>query len=108
MVVQNLNSRLLCSLQEMNMVVINCHFSNWKIQKSILLQKCQDCLKILWHVDPLLRGDCKIGDCTAATARHQPATNNRGTVFSVWCVPRCYKHDNWSKIRTVHVTKLPL
>jgi hypothetical protein len=64
---------------------------------------------ILWHVDPLLGGDREIGDCAAAVARQSPANNrgmvisapfakqqlnkNRGTVFSVWSVPRCYKRE---------------
>jgi hypothetical protein len=39
--------------------------------------------KILWHVEPLLGGDCEIANCTVATARQQP-TNNRGMVFSAW------------------------
>jgi hypothetical protein len=53
-----------------------------------------------------------MGDCTAAVARQQPDSkrrivfsalfaeqrlnNNRGTMFSVQSMPRCYKHHNWS------------
>jgi hypothetical protein len=48
---------------------------------------------ILWHVDPLLGGDGEIGDCTAAVARHRPASNNKGKMFSTRSVPGCYKRD---------------
>jgi hypothetical protein len=49
----------------------------------------------LWHADPLVGGDREIGDCTAAVAR-QWSANNRGMLFSVRSVPRCYKQGRWS------------
>jgi hypothetical protein len=60
----------------------------------------------------LLGGDRDIGGCTTAVARQRPAdktgmvfsawsskkqlNGNRGRVFSVLSVPRCYKQDTWS------------
>jgi hypothetical protein len=37
--------------------------------------------EVLWHVDPLLSADHRIGHCTMAVARQRP-TNNRRMVFS--------------------------
>jgi hypothetical protein len=36
---------------------------------------------ILWHVDLLLAGDRKVGDCTAAVARRRRANYNREVMF---------------------------
>jgi hypothetical protein len=36
------------------------------------------------HLDPLLWGDCEIGDCTAAVVRQRPA-NNRNGVYCAVC-----------------------
>jgi hypothetical protein len=73
------------------------------------------------HVDPLLSGDREIGDCTAVTARQRPASrgmaflggpstkqlnSNRGTVFSVRSLPRCYKQDNWNNELVLFVRTL--
>jgi hypothetical protein len=55
-----------------------------------------DYRKILWHVDPLLVGDSEISHCTAAVARQRSTSNNKGKVFYVRSVSRCYKQDNWS------------
>jgi hypothetical protein len=43
--------------------------------------------------EQLLGGNCEIGDCTAAVARQWPTNNNRGMVFSVRSMGRCYKQD---------------
>jgi hypothetical protein len=51
---------------------------------------------ILGHVDPLLGGDRETGDCTMDVARQRPARNNRGKVFYVQSVLRCYKQDSLS------------
>jgi hypothetical protein len=68
------------------------------------------CVCTLWHADPLLRCDREIGDCTATVVRQRPTNNNRGivffalfakqqlnsnrgTVFPVLPVPKCYKQD---------------
>jgi hypothetical protein len=51
-------------------------------------------LKILWYVDSLLGGDREINYSAAVVARQRSARqhlNNRGTVFSVRSVLRCYK-----------------
>jgi hypothetical protein len=46
---------------------------------------------ILWEVDPFLGNDRKINNYTTAVSRQRPVNSNRGTVFSVWSMPRCYK-----------------
>jgi hypothetical protein len=67
---------------------------------------------ILCHVDLLLGSDRKIGDCRVACKQQRNGVNrgmvfsaqsakqqlssNRGTVFSVWSMPRYYKQGNWS------------
>jgi hypothetical protein len=68
---------------------------------------------VLWHSDPLLSGNREIRNCTAAVARQLPANDNknfvfyalytkqqlngnRGTVFAVRSLLRCYKQENWS------------
>jgi hypothetical protein len=69
---------------------------------------------ILWYVDPLLGNNREVGDGNVVVARQRPANNNskrmvfseqgpkqqlksnRGRVFSLRFVPRCYKQDNWS------------
>jgi hypothetical protein len=48
---------------------------------------------ILWHIDPLLGNDRKISNYTTTVTRHRTLNSNRGTVFSVRSVPRCYKQD---------------
>jgi hypothetical protein len=50
----------------------------------------------LWHVDSLLGSYCEIGDCTAAVARQWSENNDRGMLFYVRSVPRCYKQGRWS------------
>jgi hypothetical protein len=32
----------------------------------------------------------------SAQSAKQQLSSNRGMVFSVWSVPRCYKQDNWN------------
>jgi hypothetical protein len=41
----------------------------------------------MWHEDPLLGND-------QTQTRQQPKNSNRGTVFLVWSVLRCYKQDS--------------
>jgi hypothetical protein len=48
---------------------------------------------ILWHVDQLLGNDCEICNYTTAVTRQRPVNSNRGMIFSVQSVPRCYKKD---------------
>jgi hypothetical protein len=48
-------------------------------------------LNILWHLDPLLGNDREISNYTTAVTRQQPVSSNRGTMFSVQSVPRCYR-----------------
>jgi hypothetical protein len=50
-------------------------------------------LYILWHVDALLGNDRKISNYITAVTRQRPVNNNRGTVFSLRSMPRCYKQD---------------
>jgi hypothetical protein len=47
--------------------------------------------KIMWYVDPLLCNDREIWNYTTAVTRQRPVISNRGAVFSVRFVPRCYK-----------------
>jgi hypothetical protein len=49
--------------------------------------------KILWHVDPLLGNDNEINNYTIAVNKQQPVNSNRGKLFSVRSVPRCYKQE---------------
>jgi hypothetical protein len=48
-------------------------------------------LLIVWHVDPMLGNDREISSYTTTVTRQLPVNRNRGTVFSVRPVPRCYK-----------------
>jgi hypothetical protein len=57
-------------------------------------EKHTNLINLFWCVDPLLRGDRKIGDCMATVARQRPA-DNRSVVFSVRSVPRSYKRDKY-------------
>jgi hypothetical protein len=50
-------------------------------------------IRSLWHVDPLLGNDREISKYTAAVTRKRPVNSNRGMVFSVRSLPRCYKQD---------------
>jgi hypothetical protein len=47
----------------------------------------------LWHVDLLLDNGREITNYTTTVTRQWPANNNRGTMFSVRSVPRCYKQN---------------
>jgi hypothetical protein len=47
----------------------------------------------LRHVVALLGNDSEISNYTTAVTRQRPVNSNRGTVFSVRFVPRCYKQD---------------
>jgi hypothetical protein len=51
--------------------------------------------------DPLLGNDRETNNETMHTARQQildkqQLNYNKGTVFSTWSIPKCYKHDNLS------------
>jgi hypothetical protein len=46
---------------------------------------------ILWRADPLLSNDRVMSNYTMAAIRQQPVNSNRGMVFSMISVPRCYK-----------------
>jgi hypothetical protein len=48
-------------------------------------------LYLLWYVDPLLGNDRDLSSYTTAVTRQQPVNSNRGTVFSVRSLPKCYK-----------------
>jgi hypothetical protein len=48
---------------------------------------------ILWHVDPLLGNDREISNYTTAVTRQRPVNSNRGMMFSVRSLPKCYKQD---------------
>jgi hypothetical protein len=50
-------------------------------------------MKLVWLVDTLLGNDLKVSSYTMAITRQWPVNSNRGTVFSVWFVLRCYKQD---------------
>jgi hypothetical protein len=51
-----------------------------------------EALDIIWrHVEQLLRNDCEISNYTTAVTRQRTVNSNRGIVFSVQSVPRCYK-----------------
>jgi hypothetical protein len=50
---------------------------------------------MLWYIDPLLGNDREIGNYTTAVTRQLPVNSNRGTLFSVRSVPRCYKQNEW-------------
>jgi hypothetical protein len=45
---------------------------------------------ILWHVDLLLGNDHEISNYTTTVTRQWPVNSDRGKVFSVWSVPKCY------------------
>jgi hypothetical protein len=47
----------------------------------------------MWHVDLLLHNDSEISNYTMAITRQWPLNSNRGIVFSVRSMPRCYKQD---------------
>jgi hypothetical protein len=61
-------------------------------------------LCLLWRVEPLLCNDREMGGYTRPVSgqrlsKHVPAAtdtnaNNRRAVFSMWSVPRCYKHGS--------------
>jgi hypothetical protein len=42
---------------------------------------------------PLLGNDGETSNYTTDITMQRPVQRNRGTVFSVWSVPRCYKQD---------------
>jgi hypothetical protein len=44
----------------------------------------------MWHVDPLLSKGREVSKCSTAVNRQRPVNSNRGTVFNVRSVPRCY------------------
>jgi hypothetical protein len=46
----------------------------------------------VWHVDSLLVSDHEISSHTTVVTR-RPLNCNRGIVFSVWSMLRCYKQD---------------
>jgi hypothetical protein len=48
---------------------------------------------VLWHVDALLGYDSEINNYSTAVTKQRPINSNRGKVFSVRSVPRCYKQD---------------
>jgi hypothetical protein len=50
---------------------------------------------ILWHVDPLLGNDSEISYYTTTVTRQRPVKSNRGNVFSVRSVPRCYEQVSY-------------
>jgi hypothetical protein len=45
------------------------------------------------HVDPLLGNDREINNYATAVTMQQPVNSNRGTMFSVRSMLRCYKQD---------------
>jgi hypothetical protein len=47
----------------------------------------------MWHADPLLGNDREISKCTTAVNRQRPVNSNRGAVFYMESVPRCYNQD---------------
>jgi hypothetical protein len=47
--------------------------------------------RILWNVYALLGIDRDLSNYTTAVTRQRPVNSNRGTVFSVRSVPKCYK-----------------
>jgi hypothetical protein len=47
----------------------------------------------MWHVVPLRGNDREMRKCTTAVTRQGLVNSNRGNVFSVLFVPRCYKQD---------------
>jgi hypothetical protein len=49
----------------------------------------------MWLVDPLLGNDREISSYTTAVTGQQPVSGNRGMVFSVLSVLRCYNQDGW-------------
>jgi hypothetical protein len=63
------------------------------ITSHVLLPLRSDSFNILWHADTLLRNDREINNYTTAITRQQPINSNRGAVFSVQSVPRCYTQD---------------
>jgi hypothetical protein len=48
---------------------------------------------IFCYADSLLDNDREISNYTTTTTRQLPVNSNRGMVFSVRFVSRCYKHD---------------
>jgi hypothetical protein len=48
---------------------------------------------VLWHEAPLLGSDREISNYTTTVRRQRSINSNRGKVFSVRFVPRCYKQD---------------
>jgi hypothetical protein len=62
-------------------------------RKPVAIQTVRYPHNVLWHVDPFLARDHEISNDTAAVARQRPLNSNRGNVFSVRSVPRCYKQD---------------
>jgi hypothetical protein len=57
---------------------------------------------VLWHIDPLLSGDCKQRPLLG-NFRNIHARNNRRTVFCTWSVPRCYNRELWSLVGSVEL-----
>jgi hypothetical protein len=58
-------------------------------------KKTQYAYKVItmWHVVLLLGNDREISNYTTTITRQRPVNSNRGTVFSVRSVPRCYKKN---------------
>jgi hypothetical protein len=50
----------------------------------------------MWHDDPLLGNDREISNYATAVTRQRPVKCNRGKVFYVQSVPRCYKQGKLS------------
>jgi hypothetical protein len=46
---------------------------------------------ILWRVNSMLGNDRETSNYTTAVTRQWPVNSNRGTVFSVRSLPRCYE-----------------
>jgi hypothetical protein len=57
------------------------------------MTKCTILIKILRHVDLMLGSNRQINNYTAAVTRQRPLNNNRGKVFSVRSLLKCYKQD---------------
>jgi hypothetical protein len=55
----------------------------------------------LRRVGPLLGNYREISNCTTAVTRQRRVNSNRGTVFSMQSVPRCYNHCKLAVVSTV-------
>jgi hypothetical protein len=56
---------------------------------------------MLWHVDLLLGNGREISNHTTAVTKQRPVNSNKGTVFFVWCVPRCYKAGQVRRVELI-------